>query len=93
MDIRVFSGLEAVVDYAVGAFIQLAEEAIRQRDIFTVALSGGSTPKRLYSALADSEFQEVLDWERTHLFWGDERAVPPNHQDSNYRMVSEALLR
>ena len=59
---------------------------------FAIALSGGSTPKRLYQLLAQSPYRETFPWERTHLFWGDERYVPHDDPLSNYRMVNEALL-
>jgi 6-phosphogluconolactonase len=59
---------------------------------FAVALSGGSTPRALYALLASAEFQPQIPWPRVHFFWGDERAVPPDHPDSNYRMAFEALL-
>jgi 6-phosphogluconolactonase len=58
---------------------------------FSVALSGGSTPKALYSLLSEPQWSS-LPWERVHLFWGDERFVPPDHPESNFRMVQEALL-
>jgi 6-phosphogluconolactonase len=73
-------------------FISLAGEAISRTGQFTVALSGGSTPKALYSLLASPDYRERVDWSRVHLFWGDERCVPPDHLESNYRMVHEALL-
>lgn len=73
-------------------WIALSQEAISQRGAFHVALSGGSTPKRLYQLLARPEWQTQLDWLHTHLYFGDERAVPPEHPDSNYRMVRETLL-
>lgn len=92
MDVRVFSNPEALVEFAAGTFIRLAEDSIQQRGMFTVAFSGGSTPRRLYNALAAPEVQKSLDWDKIHLFWGDERAVPPDHSDSNYKMVREALL-
>jgi 6-phosphogluconolactonase len=57
-----------------------------------VSLSGGSTPRRLYQLLAEPPFRETMPWDRIHWFWGDERFVPPDHPDSNYRMVREALL-
>jgi 6-phosphogluconolactonase len=59
---------------------------------FTVALSGGSTPRVLYSLLGSADCRERIDWRCVHLFWGDERCVPPDHAESNYRMVQEALL-
>lgn len=73
-------------------FVALAKVAIAAHGRFAVALSGGSTPRALYSLLATSEFSTQLDWRRIHLFFGDERCVPPDHADSNYRMVTESLL-
>jgi 6-phosphogluconolactonase len=61
-------------------------------DRITVALSGGSTPRRLYELLAEPPWRDRMGWERIHWFWGDERFVPPDHPDSNYRMVREAML-
>ena len=65
--------------------------ALAQKDSFTVALSGGSTPKVLYQLLAD-QFQTQVPWTRIQFFWSDERHVPPDHPDSNYRMAHETLL-
>ncbi len=73
-------------------FVALARQAIAARGRFAVALSGGSTPKALYSLLATAEFSEQLDWRHIHLFFGDERCVAPDHAESNYRMVKESLL-
>lgn len=69
-----------------------AANAIELRQSFTVALSGGSTPRRLYELLATPEWKTRLDWPRVHLFMGDERFVPADNPESNYRMVREALL-
>ena len=68
--------------------------ALSQNNLFTIALSGGSTPKRLYELLGDptKQFRSQLPWDRIHFFWSDERHVPPDNPDSNYRMVREALL-
>jgi 6-phosphogluconolactonase len=71
-------------------FTRAGREAIAARNRFTVALSGGSTPKALYSLLAAQ--YAAFDWSHIYLFFGDERHVPPNHPDSNYRMVNETLL-
>ena len=75
-------------------FLRFAVEAVRKKKLFTVALAGGSTPKNLYRLLASHEepFREKLPWESIHFFWGDERHVPPDHHDSNFRMAWEALL-
>lgn len=77
---------------AAAEFVNLARAAIAARGRFAVALSGGSTPKALYSLLATSEISAQLDWQRIHLFFGDERCVPPDHAESNFRMVAESLL-
>ena len=71
-------------------FHRLAEAAVQERGRFSVALSGGNTPRAVYSLLA-SEHKE-LPWDRIHIFFGDERHVPPDHPDSNFRMASESLL-
>jgi 6-phosphogluconolactonase len=76
---------------AASEFARLAREAVERSGRFTVALSGGSTPKSLYSLLASDEYSN-LPWNRMVFFWGDERHVPPDHPDSNYRMVTEAML-
>jgi 6-phosphogluconolactonase len=73
-------------------FIGLASKAIQQSGQFTVALSGGSTPKTTYSLLASADHKDRVDWFRVHLFWGDDRCVPPDHPESNFRMVQESLL-
>ena len=57
-----------------------------------MALAGGNTPREIYSMLAESTYRDRVDWDRLHLFWGDERMVPPEHEDSNFRMVKETLL-
>jgi len=74
-------------------FVRLATDTAHTRGVFTVALSGGSTPKNLYSLLASDEtMRGSVPWERVHFFWGDERHVPPDHPESNYRMAHEAML-
>jgi 6-phosphogluconolactonase len=69
-----------------------SNEAISQRGRFTVALAGGNTPKNAYHTLAQEPWQSRIDWSRTYLFWGDERCVPPDHPDSNYRMAKQTLI-
>jgi 6-phosphogluconolactonase len=70
----------------------LLAAATAKDGIFAVALSGGSTPRRLYEHLAGPPYREAFPWPRTHWFWGDERFVPHDHPDSNYRMAREAML-
>jgi 6-phosphogluconolactonase len=77
---------------AAAEFVRQANERSATAGRFVVALSGGSTPRALYSLLAGDEFQSQVPWHRVHFFWGDERCVPPEHPDSNYRMAFETLL-
>jgi 6-phosphogluconolactonase len=84
--IRIFENSRELARGAAEHFVTLA-----QKDSFTVALSGGSTPKILYQVLAE-EFREQIPWSTTQFFWSDERHVPPDHPDSNYHMAHEALL-
>ncbi|HEY2989861.1 MAG TPA: 6-phosphogluconolactonase [Candidatus Binatia bacterium] len=73
-------------------FVRLAQRSVEAAGRFVVALSGGSTPKATYSLLASAELGSRVPWTQTHFFWGDERCVPPDHPDSNYRMAYESLL-
>lgn len=75
---------------AADEFVRIGTGAITARGRFSVALSGGSTPRALYSLLARDHAD--FPWDKTFLFFGDERHVPPGHADSNYRMVQESLL-
>jgi 6-phosphogluconolactonase len=91
-EISVFENAEEVARAAASSFVELSRAAIDAQGRFSVALSGGSTPKRAYQLLASDEFKENVDWAKTHVFFGDERCVPPDDADSNYRMADEALL-
>ena len=79
---------------AAGHFVARCREAVERRGSFTVALSGGSTPKLLFELLADPNepFRDQIPWSDIHFFWSDERHVPPDHPDSNYGMANEAML-
>jgi 6-phosphogluconolactonase len=92
-DIKIFQDSQALIDTAVDFFLALAEESIAARGLFTVVLSGGSTPKPVYRALGTDANHKRVAWDKIYLFWGDERHVPPDHPDSNYRMVKEQLLQ
>ncbi len=82
----------ALAQTAAEYFEQSAAENIAQAGRFTVALSGGSTPKAMFTILAAEPLASRIDWANIYFFWGDERCVPPDHPDSNFRMTSEALL-
>lgn len=90
--IFIFSDAEHTANAAATAWIELARQTITERGSFHVALSGGSTPKRLYQLIAQSQDADTLDWQRIHIYFGDERCVPPDHPDSNFGMASDALL-
>ena len=72
--------------------MELSAAAVAERGVFYLALSGGSTPKKLYALLARDPAFAAFPWAKTQLFFGDERHVPPDHADSNFRMVKETLL-
>ncbi len=83
---------DAVARAGAEGFVRCAREAVAARGRFVVALSGGSTPRALHRLLAAEPLRGQVPWERTEVFWGDERCVPPDHPDSNYRMARETLL-
>jgi 6-phosphogluconolactonase len=82
-----------VASAATDMFFHAAREAIRERGQFRVAMSGGSTPRRMYRIMAQSDERDEIDWSHVDVFWGDERFVPLDHDDSNFRMCYEELLR
>lgn len=92
--IQVAGDAQTLSRLAAEQIVRSAIEAVGERGVFTFALAGGSTPKNLYSLLAsrDEPFRAQLPWDRINFFWGDERHVPPDHPDSNYRMAHEAML-
>ena len=83
------SSEDQVIDFCLVHFVDEANFAIDSHGSFTVALSGGSTPKKFYDALTHTEEAKALDWSKICLFWSDERAVPPDHADSNYHMAMQ----
>lgn len=87
-DIVIGDSHEEAISFAVEHFIQHAQKAIAARNAFHVALSGGSTPKAIFERLT----AEGVDWTKVHLYWGDERAVPPNDPESNYKMAMESAF-
>ena len=88
-EIRILKTAPELFEAAAAEFAAQASQAVRANGRFTVALSGGSTPRTLYSLLAT---KSDISWDKICFFWGDERHVPPDHPESNYRMANEALL-
>lgn len=91
--IQVFADAEVLSLAAAERVVASATAAIAQRGAFHLVLAGGSTPKRLYEQLATPEFRRRVDWSRVQVYFGDERSVPPDHPDSNFRMANTALLQ
>jgi 6-phosphogluconolactonase len=90
VEIKIVPNAVTLARLAADEFHRAAEAAVQERGRFSVALSGGNTPRAIYSLLASEHKQ--LPWDRIHVFFGDERHVPPDHPDSNFRMASESLL-
>lgn len=90
-ELRIFKDLENLSREAARLFVGQATKAIQERGRFLVALNGGGTPNRLFQLLA-AEYREKVDWNNVHVFWGDERCVPPEEAGSNYHQAKEALL-
>lgn len=90
--IRVFLNADMLMHGAAELFVERAKLATQSRGQFGVALAGGSTPRGAYELLACPPYCDQVDWSRVHVFWGDERCVPPDDSRSNYRMACNALL-
>ncbi len=91
-EIKIFRDVDEINEFAAAQFVEIAKKSIFERGIFTVSLSGGSTPKKLYELLATERFSSQIDWKKVHVFWGDERGVPIDSSESNFKMASDALL-
>jgi len=91
LDIRIFKDSEKLSHHAAEIFIKQATQAIHERGRFLVALNGGNTPTRLFQLLA-TDYQDKINWTSIHIFWGDERCVPPDDPGSSYGQAREALL-
>jgi 6-phosphogluconolactonase len=91
LDLRRLTTPQDLFQAAAEEVLRLATDAVAQRGRFTIALSGGSTPKNLYTLIA-ANASATLPWAQMFFFWGDERHVPPDDPDSNYRMAREAIL-
>lgn len=92
MSLHISADSQTVARAAAAQLVRLAEAAQTARGHFTLVLSGGSTPRTLFELLASDEFLSRVDWSNVYVFWGDERCIPPDHADSNYRMARLALL-
>lgn len=91
-EIVVVADPKALAHEAAKRFAHLAQEAAASRGRFSVALSGGSTPGALYRLLAGDPYRDQIPWELVHLFWSDERCVPPDNPGSNFHLANETLI-
>jgi 6-phosphogluconolactonase len=91
-EIKVVADLPAMVEEAAGRIAAEAIRAINERQKFSIALSGGNTPKPVYERLTREPYRSGIAWEKVQIFFGDERCVPPDSDQSNYRMAKEAML-
>jgi len=86
------SDSEVLADLTVKYFVNYAQRAIKQRGVFYVAISGGSTPVRFYERLSDASVHSKIQWEKVHIFWVDERCVPPSSEASNFGLATDTFL-
>lgn len=92
LQVRTFQDRKALSRAAADLFVSLSRNTIAAQGRFAVALSGGSTPKGLYTLLGTVPYREAVPWPRVHLFWADERCVPQDHPESNYKLAYDAFL-
>jgi len=92
VEFRILPTPAALAEAAADRIVASARNAIRRRGVFYLALSGGSTPRLVYPLLASLPRVDAVDWSRVEFLWGDERAVPPDHPESNYGLARELLL-
>jgi len=92
--VDIFADTNKLTTGAAERFVSLAAKAIEEHGVFSVALSGGSSPKALYQLMAaDTAIRSKVQWSKVHMFFGDERHVPPDNNDSNFRMANEAMIQ
>ncbi|HTI13451.1 MAG TPA: 6-phosphogluconolactonase [Dictyobacter sp.] len=92
MDVTIFSEVEKLSQAAAEYIVRVAGDAIQQHGSFSLALSGGSTPRKLYGLLATEPYRGQIDWSKVEIFWSDERCVPPDDPESNYLLAQEVML-
>jgi 6-phosphogluconolactonase len=92
MNVNIFNTPDEVVDALAAFFVKTANESIAANKKFSVALSGGSSPKKLYELLASTTYADSVEWAKVYFFFGDERNVPQNDPESNYLMAKKALF-
>jgi 6-phosphogluconolactonase len=92
VEVQIFPDLMAISQKAAEMFVLLARASISEKGRFAVAISGGSTPKRFYSLLGSAAYRDQIDWPSVHFFWADERCVPKEDEENNFKLASETFL-
>jgi 6-phosphogluconolactonase len=92
MNIAIYQDVDTLSHDAAEYVVRIVTESIKTHGRFTIALSGGSTPRKLYGLLGNEPYRSQIDWTPVHIFWSDERCVPPDNEESNYHMAHELLL-
>jgi 6-phosphogluconolactonase len=92
MNIAIYPNIDILSQEAAQYIVRIATESITTHGRFTIALSGGTTPRKLYGLLGSEPYRSQIDWTLVHIFWSDERCVPPDSEESNYHMAHEVLL-
>ncbi|HEX6477833.1 MAG TPA: 6-phosphogluconolactonase [Ktedonobacteraceae bacterium] len=92
MNIAIYPDIDTLSHEAAQYIVRIATEAITNHGRFTIALSGGTTPRKLYGLLGSEPYRNQIDWKLVHIFWSDERCVPPHSEESNYHLAHEVLL-
>src|SRR5581483_7513110 len=93
MQIAIYPDIQKISSESAGYIVRVAREAIAQRVLFSFGLSGGSTPGKLYSLLANEPYRSQIAWDAVQLFWSDERCVSPDDPESNFHLAQETLLQ
>ena len=91
--IKTYPDSKILASEAASQIVECSRESISNHGFFSLVLAGGSTPRETYEVLATVEFVQRIEWEKVHIFWGDERCVASNHDDSNYRMAFDIFLK
>jgi 6-phosphogluconolactonase len=91
-EIIILKDPNAVADYAANRFVYVSKEAVQDKSIKHIALSGGSTPALLFNMLTSNTYKQKINWQNIHLWWGDERAVAPDNSESNFGLAQKLLL-
>ncbi|WP_420631062.1 6-phosphogluconolactonase [Candidatus Leptofilum sp.] len=91
--LHILDSPESFNQFGARLLTELAQEAVAQRNRFNIALSGGGTPASIYKLWGERPYRDQMPWQQTHLFWGDERLVPPDDPGSNFRQINTLLLK